>query len=218
VGRDADENVLGTRLCVFDEDVEIAVLVEHTRVEQLVLPVVAAARPTGLRQVSVGEARLRVLVEELQVRVGRRAVDVEVVLLHVLAVVAFAVGEAEEAFLQDRVLFVPQGDGEAQPLFVVADAADAVFTPAVSARSSLIVGEVVPSVAVDTVVLAHGAPLPLAEIGPPLLPRRRPAALRFQALALFSLTHRLSLHRATCSRQRATAIAHPSRACFCGSA
>ena len=49
-----------------------------------------------------------------------RAVDVEVVLLHVLAVVALAVGEPEQPLLQDRVALVPQRQREAQPLLVVA--------------------------------------------------------------------------------------------------
>jgi hypothetical protein len=47
---------------------------------------------------------------------GRRAVEVEVVLLDVLAVIALAVGEAEQALLEDRILAVPQGQGEAEPL------------------------------------------------------------------------------------------------------
>ena len=101
---------------------------------------------------------------------GRRAVEVEVVLLDVLAVVALAVGQAEEPLLEDRVLAVPQGQGEAEPLLVVGDAGDAVLAPAIGARAGLVVGEVVPGVAVLAVVLAHGAPLALAEVRPPLLP------------------------------------------------
>ena len=45
-----------------------------------------------------------------------RAVEVEVVLLDVLAVVALAVGEAEQPFLQDRILAVPQREREAEDL------------------------------------------------------------------------------------------------------
>ena len=101
---------------------------------------------------------------------GRRAVEVEVVLLDVLPVVALAVGQAEQAFLEDRVLAVPQGQRKAEPLMVVGDPGQAVLTPAIRARAGLVVGEVVPGVAAFAVVLAHGSPLPLAEIGPPLLP------------------------------------------------
>ncbi len=121
-------------------------------------------------EVPVGELALRVLVEVLHVRVGRRRVDVEVVLLHVLAVVPLAVGEAERALLEDGVPLVPEGEGEAQALLVVGDPAEAVLAPPVGPGAGLVVREVVPGVAVRAVVLADRPPLPLAEVGPPLLP------------------------------------------------
>ena len=43
----------------------------------------------------------------------RRAVEIEVVLFDVLAVIAFVAGQAEEPLLEDRVLFIPQREGEA---------------------------------------------------------------------------------------------------------
>ena len=129
-----------------------------------------APAPAGLDQVGVRVGRLRILVEVLHVRVGRRAVEVEVVLLDVLAVIALAVGQAEEALLEDRVLAVPQRQGEAEPLLVVGDAGQAVLAPAIGARARLVVGEVVPGVAAFAVVLADGAPLAFAEVRPPFLP------------------------------------------------
>ena len=137
----------GAGLGVLDEDVEVAVVVEDAGVEQLVLHLVAGAPAVRLHQIGVGIGRLRVLVEVLHVRVRRRAVEVEVVLLHVLAVVAFAVGQPEEPLLEDRILAVPQGQREAEALLVVGDAGEAVFAPAVGARAGLVVGEVVPGVA-----------------------------------------------------------------------
>jgi len=47
---------------------------------------------------------------------------VKVILLHVLAVVALAVGQSEQALLQDRVLAVPERQGEAKALLVVGNA------------------------------------------------------------------------------------------------
>ena len=137
--RDLDQDVLGRRLGVLDEHVEVAVLVEHAGVEQLVLELAAAAAAAGLDEVGVGERRLRILVEVLHVRVRRRAVEVEVVLLDVLAVVALAVGQAEQPLLEDRVLAVPQGQREAEPLLVVGDAGQAVLAPAIGARAGLVV-------------------------------------------------------------------------------
>ena len=159
-------------------DVEVAVLVERAGVDQLVLEVLARSPAVGLDQIAVGKLALRVLVEELHVRVRRRRVDVEVVLLDVLAVIALAVGETEETFLQDRVALVPQRQREAQALLVVGDAAQPVFAPTIGARSRLVVTEVVPGVAVGAVVLAHRAPLPLAQVRAPALPARCPVRVR----------------------------------------
>src|SRR5262249_11379751 len=101
----------------------------------------------------------------------RRAVEVEVVLLHVLAVIAFAVGQAEQAFLQDRIGAVPERDGEAEALLIVTHTRYPILTPTIGTRSRLIVTEVVPGVARLAIVLADGAPLPFAQVGTPLLPR-----------------------------------------------
>ena len=81
----------------------------------------SAARFVATRS-SYGNGGLRVLVQPALVGVGRQVVDVEVVLLDVLAVVALGVGQAEEPLLEDRVVLVPQREREAQPLLVVADA------------------------------------------------------------------------------------------------
>ena len=183
-GRDLDQDVLGAGLGVLHEDVEVAVLLEDPGVEELVLHLVAAAPPVRLHQVGVGIGRLRVLVEELHVRVGRRAVEVEVVLLDVLAVVAFAVREPEEPLLQDRVLAVPQGEGEAELLLVVGDPAQAVLAPAIRPGAGVIVGEEVPGIAVFAVVLAHRPPLPLREIRSPFPPGNLLGARFFQTTLL----------------------------------
>jgi len=127
---DLDQEVFGRPLGVLDEHVEVAVLVEHARIEQLVLHVVPAPAAARLHEVGVRVGRLRILVEVLHVRMGRRAVEVEVVFLNVLAVIALAVGQAEQALLEDRVLAVPEGQREAEPLLVVGNPRQTVFTPA----------------------------------------------------------------------------------------
>jgi hypothetical protein len=134
---------------------------------------------------SVREGRLGILVEELHVGVGRGAVEVEIVFFDVLAVVALAVGQAEEAFLENGVLTVPQGQGEAEPLLVIGQAGDAVLAPAVGPGAGLIVGEVVPGVAALAVILPHRTPLALAQIGAPLLPGRFAVPGLFQTYGFF---------------------------------
>ena len=177
-----NENVLGRFLGILDEDVEVAVLVEDARVEQLVLELALAPAPVPVHEVGIRERRLRIFVEVLHVRVRRRAIEVEVVLLDVLAVITLAVGQAEEALLEDRVLAVPQRQGEAKPLLVVGDAGQTILAPAVGARARLVMGEVVPGVAAFAVVLADRAPLPFAQVRSPLLPGSLALPSSFQSI------------------------------------
>src|SRR5262249_4616335 len=94
----------------------------------------------------------------------------EVVLLDVLAVIALAVGQAEESFLENRVLAVPEGQGQAETLLVVRDAGQAVLAPAVGTGTGLVVAEVIPGVARKAVILADGAPLTFAQVGTEFFP------------------------------------------------
>jgi hypothetical protein len=107
-GGDANQQVLRLRLRVLDDHVEVTVVLEHARIDQLVLRLMPAAPRVGLNEIGIGEGRLRVLIEVAHVRVRGRAVEIKVVFLDVLAVVAFRVGETEQAFLEDRIGLVPQ--------------------------------------------------------------------------------------------------------------
>src|SRR3954471_13643938 len=100
-----------------------------------------------------------------------RAVEVEVVFFNVLAVVALAVGQAEEALLEDGVAAVPECQRKTEHLFVVADTGKAVLTPVVGARARLVMTEVCPGITILAVILTHRAPLALAKIRAPLAPR-----------------------------------------------
>src|SRR5438552_2900121 len=101
---------------------------------------------------------------------GRRGVQVVVVLLHVLAVVPLGTGEAEQPLLEDGVASVPQRQREAQPPLAVAHAEQPVLPPAVRPAARVVVRKRVPRRAVLGIVLAHGAPLALREVRAPALP------------------------------------------------
>jgi hypothetical protein len=161
----------GSPFRVLHKHVEVAVVVEDSGVEQFVLRVVPPAALALLAQFLVREARVRVLVEELQVRVRRGGVEVVVHLLHVFAVIPLLVLQPKESLLEDRVFAVPQRDRETQVLHVVADPAEAVLAPPVRAAVRVPEGEVRPRVAGGRVVLAHGAPLAVGEVWPPPPPR-----------------------------------------------
>src|SRR5262249_58903210 len=102
--------------------------------------------------------------------VRRRRVQVEVALLHVLAVIALRAAEPEQALLQDGVAPVPEGQREAEPALAVGDAEQPVLAPAVGTAARVVVGEVRPDLTGSRVVLAHRAPLPLGQIRAPALP------------------------------------------------
>ena len=91
VDGDLDEDVLRRFLGILDEHVEVAALIEDPGIEQLILEVLLAPVPVGLDEISIGECGLWILIQIPHVRVRRRAVQVEVVFLDVLAVVALAV-------------------------------------------------------------------------------------------------------------------------------
>ncbi len=112
VDDDAHQDVVGVGLGVVDRDVEIALLVEQAGVDQLIFGQVAAlAARALLDKVVIGEGSLRIFVEHPHVGMRRRAIEIPVELLHVLAVIALLVGEAEHALLEDRIATVPQREG-----------------------------------------------------------------------------------------------------------
>ena len=172
LNRHAHHDIFRRIFRIFDMDIEIRVVFEHARVEHFVLGHVRAAAAVFGNEIVVGERGMRVLVQHAHVGMRRRAVDVEVQLLHVLAVVALRIRQPEQPFLENRVEAVPHRERDAPVLVVVAESGNAVFAPAVGATARMIVREIVPGGAVFAVVLAHRAPLTLAEIRPPALPAR----------------------------------------------
>src|SRR3989454_6256408 len=150
-------------------------------------------------EASVGKRRLGVLVEVLHVGVGRGRIDVEVVLLHVLAVIPLAAREPEEALLEDRIAAVPERQRQAEPSVVVGDPGDPVLAPPVRPRSGMVVGEGVPGRPKRAVVLANGPPLALGQVRPPPLPVGR-AVLGFVESQLFPC-HGLSCAQSLDTRQ-----------------
>ena len=173
VNADLDQEIFRGFLGILDKDVKISILIEHAGVEQLVLEFVPAPTSACVDQVVVRVSGVRIFVEVLHVRMGRCAVEVEVILLDILAVITFAVGEAKEALLENRILAIPQGEGEAEPLMVIGDSGQAVLTPAISPRAGLVVSEIVPGIAPFAVVFANGAPLPFAQVWSPFAPWNR---------------------------------------------
>ncbi len=180
-GRDPHQDVFRAVFGVLDEDIEISVAIENAGIEEFIFHVVLGTASVRLYQIGVGIRCLRVLVEVLHVGVCRRAVEVEVILFHILAVIALAVGQSKEPFLENRILAVPQGQSKAD------------FAPAVSARMGMIVGEVIPCVTHLAIVLADCAPLSLTQVGSPFSPWQSLNARLLKTRRLCTLIHRCCL-------------------------
>jgi hypothetical protein len=101
--------------------------VEDPGVEQLILLLVARATAVGLDQVFVRISALRIFIKVLHVRVGRRAVEVEVILLDVFAMVALAIGQPVQALLDDRVDAVRQRYREAEYSVIIGNSGQAIL-------------------------------------------------------------------------------------------
>src|SRR5439155_8239008 len=184
VDRDEHEDVLSICLGVFDEDVEVAIVVEDASIEQLELRLVFAATTVLIDQPRVRELSLWILVKHLQVGMCRRGVEIVVKFLGVLAVIALAVCQTKEPLLQNRVLAVPKRKRETKTLLIVADAGQTVFAPAIRTAAGMIVRQVFPCVAVRAVIFTHCAPLAFREVRTPEFPVFLPGGVLFEAKLL----------------------------------
>jgi len=92
---DLDQDVLRLGLGIFDEDVKVPAFIEDAGVERFILGGLLVARSVRLDNGLLRVRGLRILVEVLHVRVGWRAVEVEVILLDVLAVIPLTVAQSE---------------------------------------------------------------------------------------------------------------------------
>ena len=86
-----DQQIVDAPLGVLHGDVEVPVAVEDVGVEQLVLGLRAPSARVLLDEAPIGKGRLRVLVQAFHVRMRGRGIEVEVVFLHVLAVIALGI-------------------------------------------------------------------------------------------------------------------------------
>jgi hypothetical protein len=94
-GCDLNQDVIAGSFRVLHEDVEVAIVGKNAGISELELGIAAISATILIDQLIVRECTLWILVQELHVRVRRRAVEIEVRLLDVLSVIAFFAGEAE---------------------------------------------------------------------------------------------------------------------------
>src|SRR5215831_14424535 len=91
-----DKDVLWRLLGILYKDIEVAVTVEDACVQEFIFHLAPVAPFASCDQVIIRKGSLRVFVEVLHVGMGRRAVEIEVVLFYILAVIALTVRQSEE--------------------------------------------------------------------------------------------------------------------------
>src|SRR5262249_21291359 len=129
-----------------------------------------SSAPVLFDQLVVRKFCLRILVQIFHIGMCGRRIEIEVVLLHILAVIAFVSSQPEQALLENRVSFIPKRHGKADHLPAVANARDPVFVPAIGSRTCMVMRQIFPGISIRAVVLAHGSPRSLTQIGSPTLP------------------------------------------------
>src|SRR2546426_4062541 len=129
--RNTNQDIVGRALGVLGKNIEVAVLLKYSRVHQLKLRCISSPAPVLRNQPPVRELTLRIFVERLQVGSGRSGIQIEILLLHVFAVVAFRAGQTEKPLLENRVTAIPESERKANPALTVSDAEQSVLAPAI---------------------------------------------------------------------------------------
>src|SRR5277367_1562223 len=153
------QHIIDSRLSVFDEHVEISILIEYPGVEQFVFRGIDSVLSILGAELRIGISRLRILVKHFQVRMRGGCIQVVVELFDVLTVIAFTVGQTEQTLFENGITLVPQSQGEAERLLIVRKPRNAVLAPPISSAAGMIVRKIFPSVSMRTVVFTNRAPL-----------------------------------------------------------
>ena len=136
---DAYADVFGIRLGILNEDIEIAVVIENARIEQLELRTLSGAAAVFFHQMGIRELSLRVFVKHPHVAVRGSVVEVEIIFFYVFAVIALGRTQPEHSLFQDRIAPVPKRERKDQKLVPIANPGDSIFAPAIGFAARQIV-------------------------------------------------------------------------------
>jgi hypothetical protein len=154
VSGDADGN--GIRvvivLGIFHENIPVTVLFEGVSVQYLVLVNVSTTIGALSNELLVRIWPLWILVKILHVRMRRRGIKIVIQLLDILSVIALMTSDTKEPLLQNGVYSIPKSQRKAQVLMIVADAGQAIFTPAICTGSCLRMRKMGPGIAIVGVI------------------------------------------------------------------
>src|SRR5258708_20760100 len=146
-------NGLNSRIGKIYKYIKIAVAIEYSGVEQLVLWLGLWTLAVLFANPRIRKRGLRIFVQILHVGMSRCRIEVEVILFDVFAVIAFVSGQAKKTLLEDRVLSVPEGQGKTQALVAATNTGQAIFIPTTSPRLSVILRKLLPGILPPPLIL-----------------------------------------------------------------
>ena len=204
---DLHQHVVRRRFGVFDEHIEITVLVEDPRVGQLELRLRQSALPALLQQPPIRELRLRILVQHPHIRMRRRPIEVVIHLLDV--------PRRDCPLRWSARTGAPSGTDRARSTAPRRSTSSAARHPSRRCRPHPTdtpgsapgrACEIVPGVAIRAIILADRAPLPVADIRSPSSPALS-ARRRLQPQAFGRLQDRSCCHEVpSVENERAKAV------------
>jgi hypothetical protein len=176
---DAYADVFRARLGILNKDVKIALGIEDARVEQFILHLLIPQLPTLLNELLIGIGLVGIFIQILHVGMRWRRVEVEIIFLHIFAVIGLRWDQAKQPLFQNRIFAVPQRQGKRQDLVAVTDTGKPILTPTVRFRTGEIMRKIIPGVPIGTIILSHRPPRALGDVGAPVVPRADRARKRF---------------------------------------
>ncbi len=85
---DTDENIFCIRFGVFDEHIEVTVLIEDARIEQFIFGRVLTMLTICLHQIRIRERTLWIFIKHLHIRMCWRGIKIKIIFFHILAMIA----------------------------------------------------------------------------------------------------------------------------------
>ena len=145
---DAHDGFIFALLGVGDPHFEESIGIERGGVEQFVFIVMRVTTTVLAHQRFIGKRALRIDIHHAIERMRGQRILMKPNLFRVLAVIAFAVGQAKQALFENRILAVPQRNRETNVLILVAPTRESVFAPAIGATARVIVRKRIPRVSI----------------------------------------------------------------------
>src|SRR5512142_476286 len=96
---DANEDIFWIDFSILDDNIEVAILRKDPCVNQFIFRFASSTTAILGHQISIREGPLWILVQRLHIGMGRGTVKEVIVFLHILTMVAFRAGQAEEPLL-----------------------------------------------------------------------------------------------------------------------